>query len=91
MSTGPIPAYVLCIPIEVYPSDLRRPDFGISMDAKNLEKLKSHISSLGSISALKLMGDDDYDNREDVFFMEDLDLLEVLFTCLDRERMLYLD
>ncbi len=88
LTTGSIPAYVLCIPIKVSPCHLQRPDSRISIEANNLQKLKSYVSSLGSIRALKLLGDDDYDNGNDLFFMESRDRV---FGWHEIEQDVYLD
>ncbi|KAJ2985958.1 hypothetical protein HDV02_000277 [Globomyces sp. JEL0801] len=46
-----VPSYVLCIPLKVYPQNIRLFEESVQLDAQNLEKLKMHILSLGEISA----------------------------------------
>jgi hypothetical protein len=46
-----IPSYVLCLPIKVFPQNLRHIETDIKLDEESLQALKLHILSLGSIKA----------------------------------------
>jgi hypothetical protein len=64
-----IPSYVLCIPLKVYPQNLRRFEESVRLDALNLEKLKLYILGLGGISANADYVDLEED-RDDDYYLE---------------------
>lgn len=63
------PSYVLCIPLMVYPQNLKQfeDSDSVHLDDQNLEKLKVHILSLGGISANADFVDLEEDSDDDDF------------------------
>lgn len=65
------PSYILCIPIKVYPENLRRMEDTVGLDPENLKTLKSHLFSLGKISAnADFFDHDEYDDHDDDICIE---------------------
>ena len=59
-----VPAYVLCIPIKVYPHSIRFLDDLVQLDAQSLEKLKLHLLFLGGLQANAEFDDSDEEEEE---------------------------
>jgi hypothetical protein len=59
-----IPSYILCIPIKVFPQNLRPFPDNIHLDAENLQKLNLHILSLGKVVANADYEESEYEDSE---------------------------
>jgi hypothetical protein len=60
-----VPSYVLCIPIKVFPQNIRFFDDSLELDDQNLKKLKSHLIFLGGLKANADVDDSEGEDDDD--------------------------